>query len=171
MSQAALTLYLADGVVVLFAAMGTLSSFFEARRQIVRRSRLLAPGVCAFIAAMISITYPNPREFFQAQLLMVALLSLLAGVARGITLYLFADQKWDLVRLRRTWDGAVLACLVMVVGAFDLAVEIRAGAETHLAPIVELIMIVLSAYLLGRSVTAWLRAGLLPHEDLHEKIL
>ena len=168
MSQATLHLYLADGVMLLFAIACALTIFHERRRRAVKRWRMLLPGLFAFIATTILVIYPTARDLHQPQLWMVALLALLLGSARGAALSLYSDHNWGLVRTRRTYDGVVFALALVVLATFVTAIEVRAGAKTHLAPALEFAMTVISFFLLGRSGAGWIRAGRISHDDLYE---
>ena len=170
MSPAA-KLALADATIVALAVVAALNIRFETNRSIVRRWRLLVTGFAAAAADLILLAYPSPRDLFQVQLWMVAALALLAGLGRGTLLPLFSDHKWDLIRMRRTHDGFVGSWLFVLFALFQAAIEIRAGTETHIGLTMELVMTVVAGYLLGRSVSGWLRARTLQHEDIGETTL
>ena len=171
MSAAALRICIADGVMMLSAIGCLLNTLYERRRDIVRRWRVLATGLLAVIPALILVAYPTPRNIGQVELWMVAALPLLAGGARGSFLAMFSDHKWGVIRLRRTYDGILVAAILVAFATLQTALEIKAGAEDHLLPTMEFLMTVVSTYLLGRAVTGWVRAGMIQHEDLFEPVL
>lgn len=164
-------LTIADGLIVMLAIIGVLNAVHETNRSIVKRWRLLVTGLAAAAADLVLIAYPSPRDLLQVELWMVAALALLAGLARGALLALFSDHKWGQIRMRRTFDGVIVAVVLLLFATVQAVTEFRAGTGTKLGVTMELVMTVLAGYLLGRAISGWLRAGMIQHEDLNEPIL
>ena len=99
---------------------------------------------------------------------MLGLLAALAGSARGHWMPLDSDHGWSLVRLQRAYDGLAVALAVAVFAAIQYTLDLQGVDESRYEPTLELVMILASGFLFGRSTTAWVRAGQIHHVDLHE---
>jgi len=166
MSSAALQIALADALMLACALAAFVSTWFETRRALVRRWRLLLPGVLAALSDTILIAYPEYRDLFQLELWTVNTAALLAGIVRGGFLPMFSDHNLGLVRLRRIWDGAIVGLLLVGFASLQTWIELRVGAQNRQEEVMEFFMTVTAGYLFGRSVAAWIRAGAIQHDDL-----
>jgi hypothetical protein len=133
---------------------------------LIRRWRLLLPGVLAALADAILIAYPEFRDLFQLELWTVNTVALVAGFVRGGFMPMFSDHNLGVVRTRRMWDGAVVALAMVGFGALQTWIEVRVGAQNRQEEVMEFFMTVTAGYLFGRSVAAWIRAGMIQHDDL-----
>jgi hypothetical protein len=97
---------------------------------------------------------------------MVIAFGLLAGSARGATIFLESDRVHGVVRLRNALDGPIAGALLALAGVVQFAIEIALAAESPYETTSELIMALTSGYLLGRSLAAWRRARQIDHADL-----
>jgi hypothetical protein len=79
---------------------------------------------------------------------------------------MFSDHNLGVVRTRRMWDGAVVALAMVGFGALQTWIEVRVGAQNRQEEVMEFFMTVTAGYLFGRSVAAWIRAGVIQHDDL-----
>jgi len=166
MTLSSLTIALIDGAMLACAIGAAVAIFFEARRLVVPRWRLLLPGVLAALSDAILIAFPAYRDLFQLELWTVNSAALLAGVARGALMGMFSDHNLGQVRLRRTYDGIVVAVLLVGFAIAQTWIEVRSGTENHQEALMEFLMTLAAGYLFGRSIAAWHRAGRIQHDDL-----
>lgn len=166
MATTALHIALADLLMLVFAIAAAVSISNEPRRRIIPRWRLLLPGVLAALSDAILIAYPQYRDLFQLELWTVNTAALLAGVVRGAFLPMFSDHNLGLVLPRRAWDGILVALLLVGFATLQTWVEIRAGAPIRQEEVMEFFMTLAAGYLFGRSIAAWVRAGIIQPDDL-----
>ena len=163
-----LNLYVVDSVMVLCAAGAVLSSYGESKRQPIRRRHLVFPGLFALLSAILVLVFPTPSDLMDSQFLLILLVSILIGAARGAFLGMAADHYWKLVRIDHGIDALLASGAVLVIALMQFYIEASAGAENHVETTLEFVMSVISGYLFGRSVAAWFRARALHHHDLKE---
>jgi hypothetical protein len=166
MTTSALHIALADALMLGFAIAAAVSISNEPRRRIIPRWRLLLPGVLAALSDAILIAYPEFRDLFQLELWTVNTAALLAGVARGAFLPMFSDHNLRLVLPRRTWDGILVALLLVAFAGLQTWIEVSAGAQNRQEAVMEFFMTLAAGYLFGRSIAAWIRAGVIQPDDL-----
>lgn len=155
-------------VMLLGALAAAASAVPEVRRPLMKRWQLLAPGLLATFATAVLLAYPDILDLLQPEVWMLGLLAALAGSARGYLMRLDSDHGWGLVRLRRAYDGLTVAVAVALFAVIQYALDLQGLDESRYEPTLELIMILASGFLFGRSIAAWIRAGQTHHMDLHE---
>jgi hypothetical protein len=161
-------LYTIDSVMVFAALCGVASAVSEARRQPIKRSLLLMPGMFALLATILMIAFPTMSDLLDGGFWIVLLVSVLVGVARGAFIGMASDQYWKLVRLDHGIDALLAALVVLLITVVQFAIEASTGAENRAETTFEFAVSVVAGYLLGRSVAAWFRARALHHHDLKE---
>ena len=166
MNSSALQIAIADAAMLVCAIMAFASTWFETRRSLVRRWQLLLPGLLAALSDAILIAYPEYRDLFQLELWTVNTAALLAGVVRGAFMPMFSDHNLGLVRLRRIWDGAIVGLLLVCFASLQTWIEVSAGRQNRQEEVMEFFMTLAAGYLFGRSIAAWIRAGMIQHDDL-----
>jgi hypothetical protein len=160
--------YAIDGLMLVLAIAAVVCAFKQAGERVVRRWIILAPGVCATLASIALLSYPDVRDLLQLEVWSIASVGFLAGVARGAFMRLDSDHNWQLVRLKWSYDWLVIAVAVLVLAILQFAIEIRLRQQNPFETTVELPSVLGSVYLLGASIVAWFRAGSIAHTDLHD---
>jgi hypothetical protein len=163
-----LNLYIVDAAMMTAAAGSVVGSIGEARRYPIKRWHLLMPGLFALFATILMLCFPVMSDLVDAQFWTVLVVSVLVGVVRGAFIAMASDQYWRLVRVERGIDALLAALAVFLVAIVQCAIEVSTGAENRAESTFEFVISVISGYLLGRSVAAWLRARALHHHDLKE---
>ena len=163
-----LNLYTVNTAMVIAALGSVVSAVGEARRQPIKRWRLLLPGAFALLATILMIAFPKMSDLEDAQYWTVLVVSVLIGVARGAFIAMASDQNWRLVRLDHGLDALLAALGVLFVAIVQFAIEASTGAGNRAETTFEFAISVISGYLLGRSIAAWFRARSLHHHDLRE---
>jgi hypothetical protein len=163
-----INLYVIDTLMLIFAAGAVASAAGEARRQPIRRRRLLYPGAFALLATMCVLVFPEPSDLMDAQFWLILTVSILGGIVRGAFIGMASDHYWHLVRLDRGIDALLGAVALLVLAVLQFGVEVTTGTENHVETTFELLMSLIAGYLIGRSIAAYLRARALHHHDLQE---
>jgi hypothetical protein len=159
-------IYGLDILIVLLAIGAVATANPERTRQPFPRLQLLMPGLLAFGAALILLSYPDIRDLADPEVWLVSAVGLVTGGCRGALMRMDSDQAFRLVRV---WHGrdAVWAAWVMVLfAAVQGSIETALRAENPYETTAEAAMLLSGAYLLGRSGVGWLRARALAHHDL-----
>jgi len=161
------SLHAMHALMLVFAVAAMLSSLREGRGLPVKRWSLLLTPLLAAVSALVLISHPSLADLRRPGMWLFALLAALAGVARGALLRMQADNAWRLVRLSRARDGlfATFLFLLLAIGEIALRLAGPAGAAFH--PTVELGMLLVVSFLIGRAGAVWQRALHMPHVDLH----
>ena len=160
-------LSLSNVATVVFAAICLWTIVSQARGNVVKLWRLAVPpcfaGVQAFVllAGVFDATLANDAEWLAA-----AVVGGMIGRMRGWALAVEVDQRWDLVRQHRSPDALVIALALMVLALTDFA---SAASQD---PIIEPQHVAAgaafcAAYLGCRALAIAVRAGRLPHVELH----
>jgi hypothetical protein len=164
-----IVMYGLDLLILLLAMGGALVANGERNRHLVPRGRLLLPGVLAFAGTLILLAYPNIRDIADPQAWMVALAGIAVGGVRGRVMQIQPDQAFRVVRLESAGDGLAVGSLMALFAAMQGGIETGLRSENPYESTAELLMLVASGYLLGRSVVLWLRARTGSHVDLKEE--
>lgn len=162
-------MYGLDLVILLLALAAALTAGAERRKRPVPRWRLLLPGVLGAAGTLILLAYPDIRDLADPQMWNVGLLGLAVGALRGGAIRMDSDHAFAIVRLRHGSDGAVVAWMMVAFAAIQGAIETGLEAENPWEKTAELLMLLTSGYMLGRSVVAWWRARSGHHVDLREE--
>lgn len=163
-----LNLYLIDTVMVICAAAAVAGSVGEARRQPIRRRRLLYPGLFAMLATILVLAFPEPSDLMDVEFWFVLIVCMLFGVGRGAFIAMASDHYWNLVRIESGIDSLLASITVLIIGVIQFAIEASTGTESRAETTFEFAMSVISGYLFGRSIAAYFRARALHHHDLQE---
>ena len=160
--------FIEDGVMLLAAVGTTASAWRQGRGAVVPRWRLLLPGVLAFFSTLTLIGYPQFRALLDLEVWSVAIAGIVAGCLRGALLGMDSDHVYQLVRFTGPADVRWVAAAFLLIAVLQAAVELHTLAENPWEPTVELLMLLLGGYLLGRSLIGWIRAGRLQHVVLRD---
>lgn len=136
------------------------------RHRVVKHWHLLLPGLFALAASVTIVAFPRVSDLWEGQRVIVAVLALLVGAARGRFMKLASDRVFKVAHLRNPVDSTVVAAVQAASAALDMGLDFMARGLTPLTSPIELIQIVTSAYLLGRSVTLWMHVRTSGHIDL-----
>jgi hypothetical protein len=158
--------YLSDALMLAFALAAAASAVRQSRGQRVQRWTLLLPGLFATIAAVSTMLYPRPRDLLELQMWTAGVLCFLAGGTRGRLMEMESDHTTGMVRLPWAKDLLWAALAFALIAVLHFAIEMgRLVVSPYMASGV-LLMTIVGAYLLGRSVVSWVRAGSVSHVDL-----
>jgi hypothetical protein len=147
------------------AAAVTASPQWPRERDVLWRD-LLMSGVLATMSTATVIAYPHLGDLLHLQIWTIAVLGFAAGVLRGATMAITTDHLSRIVILRNGRDGFLVALLFAFFAIVQAGVEVWLGKENPYEPTSEFLMVLLSFFLLGRSIAAFHRARTLPHMDL-----
>jgi hypothetical protein len=155
-------LYGLDLLILLLAMGAALAAHGERHRWPVPRGRLLLPGLLATLGSAILLVSPEIRDATLPHLGTVGLAGLATGALRGRLMTIDADHIQGAVRLHRGQDGAWAGWTMAACAAIQSLIETGLPPDNLYEASAELLMVLCSGYLLGRSLIAWLRAGRLP---------
>jgi hypothetical protein len=162
-------MYGLDAVILLLAIASALVAMRERRWQPMPRWRLLVPGLASTVGTLILLSYPDIRDLADPQMWTVGLAGMAVGAVRGWAMRLDSDHAFAQVRMHSGGDAAWIAWVLVLLAALQGAIETGLRAENPYEATAELLMLITSGYLLGRSLVAWLRARSGTHVDLQEE--
>jgi hypothetical protein len=161
-------IYGLDVLIVLLAIGAAATANIERTRQPFPRFQLLMPGLLAFAAALILLSYPDIRDLADPEVWLVSALGLASGGCRGALMRMDSDHTFRVVRLWRGRDSAWAAWVMVLFAAVQGSIETALRAENPYETTAEAVMLLSGGYLLGRSVVSWLRARVMTHHDLKD---
>ena len=162
-------MYSLDLLILLLAIAGALVARHEGHQETIPRQHLLVPGLASAIGTLILLSYPDIRDLADPQLWTIGFVGVAVGALRGWAMHMDSDHTFAQVRLRSGGDSAWVAWALVLLAALQGAIETGLRAENPFEPTAELLMLIASGYLLGRSLVAWLRARSGTHVDLREE--
>lgn len=158
-------LYLTHGVMLLSALAAVFTTIPECTGRIVHWWRPAVPALLAALSALALIAYPTWGELKNPALWMFAIVAAVVGLARGYLLQIDVDQIWSLVRPQRSYDGLLVAVLLMVLAVIEILLAAIGPADQ---PTMELGMTVAASFLVGRAAAVLFRVRSEPHADLRD---
>ena len=162
-------MYGLDLLILLIAIAGALVAHCERGQRQIPRWYLLVPGLASMICTLILLSYPDIRDLADPQMWTIGLAGVAVGALRGWAMRMDSDHAFAQVRLRSGSDAAWVAWALVLLAALQGAIETGLQAENPYEATAELLMLITSGYLLGRSVIAWMRARSGTHVDLLEE--
>lgn len=153
-------------LVPALAAAAFLLSISEGCGRPVKRWRLLLLPTVAALAALALIALPSLADLKRPGMWIFALMVLVAGMLRGYLVSLEVDNFWHIVRLQRAPDGMLASALLLALAIAETITDLRNKVETPYHPTLELGMVLVASYLVGRNCMAWERVRHQPHVDL-----
>ena len=162
-------MYGLDLLILLIAIAGALFARCERRQQRIPRWYLLAPGLAGATCTLILLSYPDIRDLADPQMWTIGLAGVAVGALRGWAMSIDSDHAFAQVRLSTGGDAAWVAWALVLLAALQGAIETGLRAENPYEATAELLMLITSGYLLGRSLIAWTRARSGTHVDLQEE--
>jgi hypothetical protein len=162
-------MYGLDLVILLLAIGAALAANRERDGRPVPRGRLLLPGGLGFLGTVILLAYPDIRDLANPELWSIGAVGVAIGAVRGGLMAIDSDQAYGLAKLHHGGDGAWVAWAMVLFAAIQGSIEVGLAEENPYETSAELLMLLSSGYLLGRSIVTWLRARELPHLDLREE--
>jgi len=157
-----------DVLIVLLAIGAAATANVERTRQPFPRLQLLMPGVLAFAAAVILLSYPDIRDLANPEVWLVLAVGLVVGGCRGALMRMDSDHSFRLVSVWHGRDAVWSAWVMVLFASVQGSIETALRAENPYETTAEAVMLLSGGFLLGRSVVGWLRARALPHHDLKD---
>jgi hypothetical protein len=161
-------IYGLDVLIVLLAIGAAATANVERTQEPFPRIQLLMPGLLAFAAAVILLSYPDIRDLADPGVWLVSAAGLLTGGCRGALMRMDSDHTFRIVRLWRGRDAAWAAWVMVLFAAVQGSLETALRAENPYEKTAEAVMLLSGGYLLGRSIVSWLRARAMAHHDLKD---
>ena len=161
-------IYGLDVLIVLLAIGAAATANVERTQEPFPRLQLLAPGLLAFVGAMILLSYPDIRDLADPGVWVVSTVGLVSGGSRGALMRLDSDHSLGLVRVWRGSDAAWAGWLMVLFATVQGSIETALRADNPYETAAEAAMLLAGGYLLGRSIVSWLRARAMTHHDLKD---
>lgn len=161
--------YLTHGLILVGAISAAFSIRSESQGRLIRPWRLLLPGVLAAAAGLVLIVYPDISQLLRLDLWTLGVVAILVGAVRGQFVRKELDRALNFVRAQPTRDGQWAANLLVLLAFLEVGAELSTPPDDHTyVPTIELGMVIVGGFLLGRAVAGWIRAGRIQHVDLLE---
>ncbi|CAN5892472.1 hypothetical protein BH11PSE3_BH11PSE3_28210 [soil metagenome] len=152
-------------LVVAFAVAICVCVVPEGLARRLARWRLAAPTLLIAVATLSVLYLPPYAAVTEPQVLMMGLVAAVLGLVRGALLDLKVDHGTGQLLLRRAREGALVAIVAALLMLADVAATVTGEVGLPFAPAIELGLLVLASFLVGRNATVLLRSRDAPHED------
>ena len=157
--------FIASFMVIAAAVLGCVAVLPEWRRRSVSRLRLVTVPLLALVPTGVLLYLPPP-EFGDPQVMMLALVAAVAGVARGALISLRVDHAHGRVLLSRAPEAPWAMAGVLVLILLDVFAEPVGRLGSPFVGTVEMLMVLLTFSLLGRNAAILVRSLDAPQHDL-----
>ncbi|CAN5892539.1 hypothetical protein BH11PSE3_BH11PSE3_28230 [soil metagenome] len=154
---------------VLLAAMALgacIVAFPERRGEPIRRWRLALPLLLVGAATLFLHYLPPSNDLRDPQVWMLVLLAAVVGIVRGAMIRLRVDQASGHLVLPRAPEGFVIAILAALLVLADIIATPAGEVGSSFVPAIELALLILSSFLIGRNAALAVRSHDAPHADL-----
>ena len=153
-------------VLAVLALAACVLAFPERRSQPIRRWRLTAVPLLIAAATLILLYLPPSNDLREPQVWLTGVVAAVLGLARGGLIGLRVDQGWGGLLLRRAPEGFWIAVLSAVLILADILGEPVGDLGSSVVKSVELALMALSSFLVGRNAVLATRSRDAPHHDL-----
>lgn len=153
-------------LVVVLMLSACAAAFPELRRWPIPRWRLAVPSWLIAAATLVLLYLPPSNDLREPQVWMMALLAAVLGLARGALIGLQVDQASGRLLLRRAPEGFWIVALAALLVVGDLLAEPLGYAGASFSQTVELALVILASFLIGRNMALVMRSRDTPHGDL-----
>lgn len=154
-------------LILLALALATCVFALRERRALpIRRWRLALVPLLIAAATFIVFYIPPSNDLREPQVWLTGLLAGVLGVARGALISLRVDQAWGRLLLRRAPEGFWIAVVSALFILADILADPVGEVGSSFIKSVELALMALLSFLIGRNAALVLRSRDAPHHDL-----
>jgi hypothetical protein len=136
---------------VLFGALALWSMRHELSETAANRMEWLAPPAFAVVAAVLLLIV-SPGKRFELWLIASAL-GFTIGLGAGLLPTAIKDFSLELVRIKRTWDGTIVAGLLLLLALVRFVTTELMGRQSGGYGVLGAAAALLAAYMVGRVIT------------------
>ena len=153
-------------LVVVLAIVACVASFPEQRGRPVPYWRLLLLPLLMAAATAVLFYVPPSNDLGDPAVWMAALLSGVAGVARGAWIGLEVDHRQRRLQLRRAPEAFWIALAAALLIVADILAEPVGRLDSSFVQTAELALTVLTSIVVGRNAALLVRSRDIPQHDL-----
>lgn len=153
-------------LVVVLAIAACVVAFPEQQARPLPHWRLLPLPLLMAAATVVLFYVPPSNDLGDPAVWMAALLSGVAGVARGAWIGLEVDHRQRLLLLRRAPEAFWIALATTLVIVADILAEPVGRLDSSFVQAAELGLTVLTSFVVGRNVALLVRSRDVPQHDL-----
>jgi hypothetical protein len=153
-------------VVVLLGLLAAVVAFPGRRAVPLPRWRLAASAVLLAAAALVLLYLPPHNALHEPEVWLVGLPFLLAGIGRGAWIRLQVDHGQGKLRLARAPEEFWVAVLALLILLVDIVGEPFGRSGSVYVEAVELALVSLAGFVVGRNATLLVRSRDAPQQDL-----
>lgn len=158
---------LVSSVLLVVIALGAcIVAFPERRGEPIRRWRLALPLLLVGAATLFLHYLPPSNDLRDPQVWILVLLAGVGGIVRGALIELQVDQASGRLALPRAPEGFVIAVLAALLVVLDIVAMPVGEVGSSFVPAIELALLILSSFLIGRNAALAVRSRDAPHTDL-----
>ena len=161
-----LKLYLSSAVVIGLMLSACVIAFPGRRSVPLRHWRLALPAVLVAAAMILFLRLPPFNDLREPEIWMIGLPFVVVGIARGALIGLQVDHGQGKLLLHRAPEGFWIPVAAVLLVLFDVIVDPIGRPGSEFARTVELGLMVLACFLVGRDATVLVRSRDIPQHDL-----
>jgi hypothetical protein len=153
-------------LVLLLALAACVVAFPEQRARPIRCRRLAVVPLLVAAATLIVLCLPPSNDLWDPQVWVMGVVAAVLGLARGAMLGLRVDQGYGELLLRRAPEGFWITVVSALLILADIVAEPFGRLDSSFVKTVELALVILSSFLVGRNAILAVRSRDAPHHDL-----
>ena len=161
-----LKLYLSSAVVVGLTLSACIIAFPGRRAVPLRHWRLVLPALLVAAATLVFLRLPPFNDLREPEVWMIGLPFVVVGVARGALIGLQVDHGQGKLLLHRAPEGFWIPVATLLLILVDIVVDPIGRPGSEFARTVELGVMILASFLVGRDATILVRSRDIPQHDL-----
>ena len=155
-----------SALVVILMLSACVAAFSELRQWPIPRWRLAVPSLLITVATLVLLYLPPSNDLRELEVWMAALVAAVLGIVRGALIGLQVDQGSGRLRLLRAPEAFWIAVLAVLLMLGDRLAEPLGHVGASFSQTVELVLVVLASFLIGRNTALVMRSRDTPHSDL-----
>ena len=158
--------YVSSAVVAVLALLACIVAFPGRREVPLGRWRLVVPPLLVAAATLLLLRLPPYDDLRDPEVWMIGIPFALGGMARGALIELRVDHGLGKLALLRAPEEFWIALLALILILFDIADEPFGRLDSEYAQTVELGLVILASFMVGRNAAVLVRSRDAPQHDL-----
>lgn len=152
--------------IVLLGLLACVVAFPGRRPVPLPRWRLAVSAVLLAAAALVLLAFPPHNSLYEPEVWLVGLPFLLVGIGRGAWIHLQVDHGQGKLRLARAPEEFWVAVAALLLILIDVVGEPFGRTGSLYVKAIELGLVILAGFVLGRNAALLVRSRDAPQQDL-----
>lgn len=158
--------YASSFVVLVLPLLASVIAFPGRRAVPIRHWRLVLPPLLVAAAALLLLRLPPFDDLRDPEVWTIGIPFILLGIVRGTWMGLLVDHGQGKLLLARASEEFWIAVVALILVLFAIVDEPFGTLESDYVQAIELALVVLACFMVGRNAALLVRSRDTPHHDL-----